>query len=163
MNKSILYLNFLGVLVLGVICYLQYQLTARQHEQIDQLNINLGQSHSTIDDREKTIGSDLSQIADLHLKLDQANKALADKSTEFAQLADERDQIAQERDKVVAELQKWQDAVGQRDATIKAANASIASLTSDRDDAVAKYNDLAKQYNDVMSQLNALRATTRQQ
>src|SRR5208282_5534488 len=158
--KSLLYLCVLGIFALAVVCYVQLQTKNWQHNQIEQLNIAMGQKQAIITDRQKTLRDKDSQIDDLNNKLSISDKNIADAETKFAKLADERDQIAGERDKVVSELQKWQDAVAQRDAALKIANNNIAALTADRNDAVQNYNDVAKQYNDLMAQFNALRATT---
>jgi peptidoglycan hydrolase CwlO-like protein len=160
MNKSIMYLNFLGIFVLGVICFLQWQVNNHQHDVIEQLNGEIGQNRTKITSNEKDLKDKDEQIDDLQNKVSILDENIADAETKFAKLADERDQIAGERDKVVTQLQRWQDAVGLRDAALKTANDNIVALTADPDNTVQKYNDLAKQYNDLMKQFNALKATT---
>jgi len=140
--------NLVGVLILAVLCAVQWKSDSDLNHEVDRLRQLSADQSAKIDDQEKSLKQDAADLDDLRQRLAVSEDALKDAKDKLTAATAERDQLK-------AAVDKWTAAVATRDDAIKQADAQIQKLTADRDDAVKKFNDLADKYNDVVKQLNA--------
>jgi chromosome segregation ATPase len=148
MMRIILGSNLAGVLVLAVLCAVQWKSDSDLSHEADRLRQLSADQSAKIDDQEKSLKQDAADLDDLRQRLAVSEDALKDAKDKLTAATAERDQLK-------AAVDKWTAAVATRDDALKQANAQVQKLSADRDDAVKKFNDLADKYNDVVKQLNA--------
>jgi chromosome segregation ATPase len=140
--------NLAGVLILAIVCAVQWKSDSDLSHEVDRLQQLSADQSAKIDDQDKSLKQDAADLDDLRQRLAASQDALKDTQDKLTAATAERDQLK-------AAVDKWTAAVASRDDAIKQANAQIQKLSADRDDAVKKFNDLADKYNDVVKQLNA--------
>lgn len=140
--------NLVGVLILAVLCAVQWKSDSDLNHEVDRLRQLSADQSAKIDDQDKSLKQDAADLDDLRQRLAASQDALKDTQVKLTATTAERDQLK-------TAVDKWTTAVATRDDAIKQANAQIQKLSTDRDDAVKKFNDLADKYNDVVKQLNA--------
>jgi uncharacterized coiled-coil DUF342 family protein len=157
MNRLITYLNFLGVLVLAILCIIQWQANSQIDAQLGHVNqIRLDQA-AKLTEQDATLNQNSSDLADLRQRLSLSESDLKEAGDKITAANQQRDEMAAQRDQLKAALDKWVAACAARDQDLKQAAEQIQKLTADRDQAIQKFNDLADKYNGVVKQLNDAR------
>jgi chromosome segregation ATPase len=157
MNRTLSFVNLAGVLVLALLCALQWQANRRlQHLAIELKNETAERA------RELNLKDQAVQAA--KMDLDQFRQQLADTSTRLndaltraeaseRELAELREQLEQHR----ITLTNWADAVQQRDQRLVELREQLQQIVTQRDDAIARFNDLAVKHNALVEQLEGTR------
>lgn len=160
MNRTLQWLNLVGVLGLAALCVVQWQRDRR-------LNLDLRDSEKTrmaheqkLSEQEKNLRGltdDLTQMKE-HLgrisgEAKDSQKKLQETERDNLQLTNEREQLRQN-------VTNWANAVKLRDERLGEANEQIRSLGENLKASVEKYNQLATNYNSVVDDLNKLRGSS---
>ena len=154
MNRTLNYINLLGVLALGVLCVAQWRLDHQLNQEIGRLeNVRVDQA-TKLDDRDKTIKA---QAGDLSLLREHLTRVTADLKTTEGRLRKaefEIEHLTTIREQLKDSLAKWTAAVNERDQRIKDSNEQIKQLAKDCNEAVTRFNELAGKYNKTVEDLN---------
>jgi DNA recombination protein RmuC len=158
MNRSLQYVNLIGVLALAILCAAQWRANRLLHLQAIELEALQQEQTKALADREaklKGAGADLDTFRQQLARLSDAVKAADAKAA-----ATERDvrQLTVEREQLKTSVTNWAAAVTVRDERLKEAQAQLQKLVQERNETVAKYNQLAAKFNDVVKDLNEARA-----
>jgi chromosome segregation ATPase len=169
--KRLLWINFLGVLALSILCVVQWQRDRRLNLQVNRLEKTRIEQEEKLSEQQKAaagLASDLShfkeQFKEAHTEATQSRAALRKSEEENAQLLRERDQLK-------ASVTNWAAAVTARDESLREANERLREtaarlnesvlkfneLATNYNASVKRFNDLATNYNSVVTQLNELR------
>src|SRR5687767_12487479 len=100
MNRSLQYLNFLGILALAVLCVVQWRMNRRVNLEASALEKTRLEQAARLEDQDNTIkgyAADLDgfreQLARASLDLKETEASLAAAQREIRQLNSERDQL----------------------------------------------------------------------
>jgi len=157
MNRWMTYLNFAGVLVLTVLCMIQWQANSQFNAQLNRANQTRIDQAAKLADEETTLNQNATDLADLRQRLSLAEADLKDVQNKLAASEQQGKDLIALRDQLKATLDKWEAAIADRDRALKQAGDQIQTLSSARNQDVAKFNDLADKYNAVVKQLNDAR------
>jgi septal ring factor EnvC (AmiA/AmiB activator) len=139
--------NLLGVLVLAVLCVIQWQVNSRVNQRADKLDATRIEQAEKLDDDDRTIKGQAIDLEEFRQRITLAETQLKDNEVKLNQMTFERNQLSQQRDQYKFALSKWIAAVGERDAAIRKASVEIQNLARQRNDAIAQMNDLVVKYN----------------
>jgi chromosome segregation ATPase len=158
MNRPLTIINFLGVIVLAVLCAFQWSANRRVNLEASKLEKVRQEQVVKLGEKEKTLQGCMADLELFRGQLTQANSTLKDAETKVA--ANERaiHQLTTERDQLKSSVTNWAAAVSQRDEQLKKANDQLQKLADDRNGAVVKFNELARKYNDLVKNLDEARA-----
>jgi chromosome segregation ATPase len=154
MNRFFIAFNFLGIIVLAVLCAAQWQINSRVTAHARLLELTVEQQRSKLDDDAKTIKTYTSDLEDFRQRLALSEQQLKELDEKLSHEINDRNAIAAERDDLKIALGKWMAAVADRDKTINQARDQLHKLADDRNDAVQKLNDLTDKYNALVKQWN---------
>jgi chromosome segregation ATPase len=163
--KFLAWFNLAGVILLATLCIVQWSVNSR-------LNLRIIAMEKTADDQTQTIARQQEKIAgcetdlnDFRIRVEQAEKTVRLDETQIKQLEHSRDRLTSEKASLTAHLEQandaieeWMDAVDDRDAALKKTGGELKKATDERNAAVMKFNDLAGKYNDIVKDLNDARA-----
>jgi chromosome segregation ATPase len=173
--KKLGWINLLGVLVLAVLCVVQWQRDRRLNLEINHLEKERIAHQEKIAEQDKAaagLSADLArfkeQFQSAHVDANEARKTVRALEQEQAQLVREREQLK-------VSVTNWAAAVTERDASLKQANERLRDTTlrlnesilkfnelaSNYNASVQRFNDLATNYNSVVTQLNEARGATK--
>lgn len=152
MNRTLNYLNFVGVLLLAVLCALQWRRDSRLNLLAIDLEKTRQEQASKLAEQDATLKQNASDLDDLHDRLERSGVVLRDTEDKLASATAEGNQHRAQKDQLEQALKKWETAVAARDQTIKQAGVEIEKLAAERNDAVLKFNDLAGKYNAMVKQ-----------
>jgi chromosome segregation ATPase len=162
MTRILTVLNFFGVVAVAILCAAQWGQNAGLSRRIEHLTRANADQQSKLDDDEKTIKENASDMDDFRNRLAAGDAALKDVQDKLAKaqadesrLTADNARLTSDNAQLTAALGKWQAGVAARDQALKDAADRIAKLQDDRNDAVNKFNDLANKYNAAVAQLNA--------
>jgi len=158
MNRALAYLNLLGVLLLAVLCILQWRSNRSLNLDVNRLE-QTNQSQATrLDEQARDLRG---LTADLDRFRGQLGATtLSQKDVEGKLRASESlvARLSGERDQLKASIAEWTAAVAARDERLAEANVRIRDLSAQLNDTVARYNALVATHNDLVKQLNDVRA-----
>ncbi|HEX4055905.1 MAG TPA: hypothetical protein VHX86_16700 [Tepidisphaeraceae bacterium] len=144
MNRFFLMFNFLGVVVLCVLCAVQWQTNSRLENNVEQLTNTRIEQSAKIAEQEVSLKNDAADLEDFRQRLSMSESEL---KTAIA----DRDRFANEDKQLKSALDKWIAAVAARDKALRQAGDQIQKLSNERNDAVQKFNDLVGKYNALVS------------
>ena len=157
MNRSLQYVNLLGVMLLTGLCVFQWKTDQSLHFELRRLDrTRVEQSEKIVEQQQemeglsRDIGIIKDQFTTIHSNFLNARKELAATELENARLKGEGEQL---RSNNVA----WKNAVALRDERLAETARQLLSVTEKANDSIRKFNDLATNYNAVVDQLNAFR------
>lgn len=152
MNRALNFFNAAGVLLLAILCALQW----RHDSRLNLLAINLEKTRleqaSKLADQDALLKHNATDLDDLRDRLERAGVALRDAENKLASAVAEGNQLRTQDDQLQQALKKWRAAVADRDQTIQKAGVQIEKLAIERNDAVMKFNDLAGKCNALVKQ-----------
>ena len=154
MNRTLHYVNLVGVLVLGVLCSLQWRIDRQLNLRINQLEKERIGDRQRIEEQVQTIEG---QTADLERFREHVARSTAGlKVAESNLMAARREchQLAGERDQLKESVSSWSTAVAERDEQLTRASDQLQKLGQERYDIVARFNSLAEKHNVVVADLN---------
>jgi len=154
MNRVFAVFNFLGIIVLCLLCAMQWQVNSQVNLRANSLEETRQQQQAKLEENQRTIKAYTSDLEDFRQRLSLSETQLKDLDDKLAHEIAERNQIAAERDDLKVALGKWMSAVADRDKTIAQARDLLQKLATERNDAVQKLNDLTDKYNTLAKQWN---------
>jgi len=168
MNRSLHVLNFLGVLLLAVLCAMQWRANRRSNLDVLDLQMTALKQSALLNERDKTIKAYMADMDEFRGRITLAESQLKELDGKLTDMARERDALAAqkmhltaERDALQAALDKWAAAVADRDAEIKRAGEQLHRLMAERNQSVVKFNELATRYNALVAEVNTTRPASR--
>lgn len=158
MNRSLQYLNLVGVVALTVLCGLQWRANRQANLEISRLEKVRLEQKTALEEQEKKSKGAETDLEGFRQQLERlaevsrgAEKKLADTELKLRLLTDERE-VFQKREG------DWQAAVAARDEQVQKANTELTKLATERNDAVKRYNELVEKYNAAAKEIGELRA-----
>ncbi|MFA6287361.1 MAG: hypothetical protein WC661_08225 [Opitutaceae bacterium] len=159
MSRALTWINLLGVLVLAILCALQWRTNRALNLDVNRLEQTRQTQSAQLDEQAAALRGLTSDLDRFREQL--GATALSQKDAETKLRASERlaAQLANERDQLKASILEWTAAVAARDANLAEANTRITDLSARLNATVAKYNALVASHNDLVKQLDDARAT----
>ncbi len=167
--KRLHWINALGVLLLAVLCLLQWsenrslklQLEAGQAEKLRR-----GEILVRLETEKKALTEDLDSFRS---QLGASSRSGTETKQKLRQIEDEKSRLADTLQDLRQQVKTWQTASSERDARIAAMNKNVTELSADRDKTTAQYRELllrleecqkllqerTQLYNQMVEKLNA--------
>ncbi len=148
MSRFLRYFNLAGVIVLVVLCGVQW--SANRRLNLDMIGLEkIQQDHGgcKLVQQDQIIKGSAADLDEFRQHLREAQAALKDAESKQTAGNFEHAQLVTERDQLKASVGKWTTAVAARDAALKQAGEQIQTLATERNNAVAQFNELAAKYN----------------
>ena len=157
MNCFLQYFNFAGILILAVLCSIQWHTNRNVNLEVIRLEkINLEQV-STLAEKEKALKGSAADLDSFRHQLTQADGGLKNLEAKVVTALQENNQLILDREEMKKNLTHWIGAVSARDERLRAATLQIEQLSTDRNQTVSKFNELGEKYNSAMKELNTAR------
>ena len=158
MNRSLQYCNLAGVLVLMILCALQWRVNRQANLAVSALEKTRLEQAAELEDQNKRIKGYAADLDGFREQLARASSALKETETKLGTAERQALQLGAERDQLRMSVTNWAAAVRARDEQLKGANDHLRKLADDRDEAVVRFNELAERYNAVVKDFNDLQA-----
>ena len=158
MSRALTWINLSGVLLLAVLCALQWRTNRALNLQVNSLESTRIAQAAQLDEKAAALRGLTSDLDRFREQL--GTTTLSQKDAETKLRASERlaAQLASERDQLKDSIAQWTAAVAARDERLTEASARIRDLSAKLNDTVAKYNALVASHNDLVKQVNDSRA-----
>jgi len=147
MNGGLKYLNLLGVVMLVVLCVVQWQRDRHLNLNVSRLDQIRTEQTTQINDQAtalKGLNEDLGQLK-TSLVAEQSLRQRVEQKAASVESANE--QLVLERDQLKEAITNWSEAVVVRDQAMKQANARIEQLADQLNASIRKYNELVTNRN----------------
>ncbi len=156
--KRLTTLNLIGVVVLVVLCGLQWRANRNLNLEVNRLERERLQQEAKLQELEKKAQGQASDLERFRGQLSQSAEALKDVETRLDRSLRTVQQLTAERDQLRLAVDEWSAAVQLRDARLKEANDRLTDLGQRLAEAARKYNELVAEHNTVVRKLNELAA-----
>jgi chromosome segregation ATPase len=159
MNRSLQYLNLLGVVALAALCVMQWR--ANRHLNLDVNGLEKARQEQAVRlaDQEKTLTGYKADLDGFRGQLSRAAAEAAETGAHLAAAQHQLTQVLAERNQLNASVSNWMAAIEERDKQVKLANERLLKLAAERNEAVQRHNDLAEKYSEAVRQLNEHRGS----
>lgn len=147
MNRFLQWLNLVGVLVLAVLCVVQWRVNRRLNLELNAAETTRQQQAARMDDQEKRLRGGASDLDGFREQLARAATARAEAEARLTLVERAARQLTNERDQLKTSVTNWAAAVTARDEQLKKAAAELGQFAAERNAAVAKFNELAAKQN----------------
>jgi chromosome segregation ATPase len=137
-NRSLRYINLLGVLLLTGLCVWQWVINRNLELGRIDLETAVRTKTDSLSKAQRTIEENRSDLDDFRRRVEMSEVQLKDLSVQVRSLTTQRAALMES-------LDQWKSAVAQRDAVLKTAQEQIHQATTQRDEAIEMYNDLVRQ------------------
>lgn len=156
MNRTLTWLNLLGVLALAVLCAAQWRANRTANLEITRLEkVRLEQAGELKEAKETLAGA----TADLEQFREQLGRVTTEARAAEGKLSavqDQVDQLTSEREQLKHSVTNWAAAVEARDGQLREANRRIQELADELNATILKFNALATNHNAVVQRYNDL-------
>jgi chromosome segregation ATPase len=159
MSRFFQWLNLVGVVIVAVLCCVQWSLNQRENDAIAKLDQTRRGQAATISGQSQQLKDDAAELTDVRERLDISESARHADEARLTSLQAEWDRLVAASEQLKKSLSAWMSACAARDVAIKQANGTIASLSARYVDAVSKYNDLVNKYNHLVNPSQAVAQT----
>lgn len=156
MNRVLTWLNLLGVLVLAVLCVVQWRANRQLSLDLIQVERHRLEQTAAAERLAEITAGQASDLADLRGHLARAAQEGRDARDQLALLERELDQSRAETDAVKSALTNWAAAVVARDERLQQAAEQLRAAVQERNDTVTWFNELAGRYNRLVQDYDAL-------
>jgi chromosome segregation ATPase len=162
--KFLAWFNLAGAVLLAALCVMQWSVNSK-------LNLRILAMEKTADDQTQTIARQQERITgletdlnDFRIRVEQAEKTVRLDETQITELEHARDRLKSEKQMLAVNLAQaqdaidaWMDAVDERDEALKKTGGELKKSIEDRNAIVMKFNDLAAKYATVVKDLDEAR------
>jgi chromosome segregation ATPase len=159
MSQRLQWINLFGVLVLAVLCVIQWQRDRR-------LNLDLAANERLRRAQERQIEENARTLAGLTGDLDRFKADYTTARTEATELQEkllerehEREQLALQSEQLKSSVTNWAAAVAARDERLTEANTRLREIADQLNETVVRFNTLATNHNALVEELNRLRTS----
>ncbi|MBE7499492.1 MAG: hypothetical protein HS113_04135 [Verrucomicrobiales bacterium] len=156
MNRVLTWFNLLGVLVLAVLCVVQWRANRQLNLDLIQVERHRLEQTAAAERLAETTAGQASDLADLRGHLARAAQEGRDARDQLALLERELDQSRAETDQIKSALTNWAAAVAARDDRLQQAAEQLRAAIQERNDTVTRFNELAGRYNRLVQDFDAL-------
>ncbi len=158
MNRALPILNLLGVLLLAILCVVQWRTNRQVNLEAAELTRIRHEQAARLEEQGKTISGLTADLDGFRTRLQDASTLAQETEAKLRPLEQEVRQLTQERDQLRGSVTNWAAAVAARDERLREFAAQIEELAAARNDAIGKFNALAERHNTVVNDLNEARA-----
>lgn len=158
MNRFLSLFNLFGVVLLSVICGIQWETNRRlQLERLAQTKTQ-GELVAKIEEQASQIRDTNADRDRFREQLGKASGTRKELGDELAALRNERAAWLMERNTLRSNIVAWTDAVAARDARIQEVNQALERVARERNAQTEAFNRLAEKHNATVQRLNDLLA-----
>jgi peptidoglycan hydrolase CwlO-like protein len=158
MNRRLQLANLVGVLILVLICLLQWRRDRALNLALNQNEKVRLEQREKIAAQEKQLQGLTDDLAGIKEHLVRTQEDLAEQRKRSQTLERDNVQLTADRAALQESITNWTNAVIERDAKLQEANARIRDLAEQLNASVLKFNELVTNYNDTVKVLERLRA-----
>jgi DNA repair exonuclease SbcCD ATPase subunit len=151
MNRTLTYLNFVGILALALLCAKQWGINNRLLNHIQDLQHQSDDQLTKISAQQTALQQDADDLKELHERITLSESQLQQATTALKLATAERDQYRHLHDQLIAAVKQRDQVLVQQTDVLKAQIATIHKLEDERNQAVEKFNDLATKYNAMVA------------
>ena len=156
--KSLHYFNLFGVLVLALLCLVQWNTNRQLNLEVNSLSKAQFDLAAKLAEEEQTARGLTADLAQFKEQFTRAEKDLGDTQRKLSLADHETHQLIVEREHLKTSITNWAAAVTTRDERLSEANTQLRRLSDDLNFSVRKFNDLATNHNALVKDVNELRA-----
>lgn len=164
MNRRLQFVNLIGVLVLALVCVLQWRRDRALNLELNRNEKTRLEQQGKLAEQEKNLRGLTDDLALFKEQLGRAQAEGGEDRKQLAKLERENQLLAAVRDQLQENVTNWSNAVSTRDQLIAGANENIQTLndrtralTEQLNASIQKLNELATNYNAAVGELNAAR------
>lgn len=129
MNRRLQFLNLIGVVVLALVCVLQWRRDRALNLELNRIEKTRLEQQATLAEREKNPRGLTDDLALFKEQLARMQSEAGDARKKFRELEQENQLLASARDQLQASVTNWANAVAARDKLIAEANENIGTDT----------------------------------
>ncbi|HEU5080487.1 MAG TPA: hypothetical protein VFT72_14850 [Opitutaceae bacterium] len=160
MNRTLQYLNTVGVAALIAICLWQWRGLRDEQQRNASLDLAQRELNAKFEEQTRVLNGKTADLDDFRARLDKAAGDLSDTRAKLEKTEQRAAQLEQEKSQLTDNLAVWKTAVEERDARIQEANTKIVGLSDRLNESIKKFNALVSDYNEVVGKLNAANAAS---
>lgn len=160
MSNRFQYVNLAGVLLLAILCVVQWKRDRALNLDVNRLEKARIENEQTIAEQKKTLDGLNSDLGMFKEQLTGARAELSETRDNLRENEAQNSRLTVERDELRESITNWMNAVQVRDERLKEANASIEDLANRLNSSIQKFNELATNYNSVVNDLNEARQSS---
>lgn len=164
MNRRLQILNLFGVVVLAVICVLQWKRDRALNLELNRNEKARLEQQAKLAEQEKSLRGLTDDLALFKEQLSRAQNEGGEAGRKLRELQRENQLLTSARNQLQESVTNWASAAAARDKLIAEANENIRTLndrtrtlTEQLNASILKFNELATNYNAVVEELNAAR------
>jgi chromosome segregation ATPase len=158
MNRRLQWLNLAGVLVLAVVCALQWRRDRAVNLELNGVEEVRLEQQTRLAEQEHQIAGLSDDLATFKTQLTRTQDEAAELHNRLTKAERENLQLTSDCEQLRQSVTNWAAAVALRDERLATANERIRELAGELNVSIQKFNALASNYNAVVDDLNALRA-----
>jgi chromosome segregation ATPase len=153
MNRFLSVFNFAGVLLLAVLCVLQWEKNRSVELKLIGVEEVRDAQLSEIDAQGKAIKETMADLEEFRGRLMAAGISIQDAAAKAQADGAQIKVLQRQNETLKASLHEWTNAVESRDEAIKKAAGQLEKVSADRNGAILKFNGLAEKYNVAEAEL----------
>lgn len=157
MNRTFTWINFVGVIVLGALCALQWYAQRRLHLELTAQARELQARGVTLKDQAATVQGLTRDLEAFRSRWQETSASAAECEQRSRRLEREAALVTSERDQLKVNLDHWRDAVAERDLRLQEWVGRLEEMARERNDVVEKFNALAERHGRLVTELNEAR------
>lgn len=154
MNRSLLRINFLGLIAMAVLSTFQWRTNRDLNLQTYALEKVHQEQAEKLAKQDKALTQSTADLEHFRGLLTSANAAARKAELQLKSVVQEAARITLERDQLKMSMTNWAAAVAARDERLKEIADQFQALAVERNEALQNFNDLAQKYNAVVNDLN---------
>jgi len=156
MKRRLELANLAGVLLLAVLCVVQWKTHRRLNLRIADLEKSRLELTARSAEQTRALEGCSADLEEFRGQLMKANLNLKEARLESASSERELHTLRGQGEQLKAGITNWSNAVTARDQQLVEASRQIRELATDRNETVIKFNELADRYQSLVRQWNAM-------
>ena len=158
MNRRLQNLNLCGVLVLAIVCVLQWRRDRALNLEVNRIETTRLEQKEKITEQEKHLRGLTDDLASYQEQLGRARTELSESQKNLQEMERVNQRLSRTSEQLTQSVTNWANAVTERDKRLGEANGRIHELADQLNASVLKFNELATNYDTVVKALNQARA-----
>ena len=154
MNRTLPWMNLLGVASLAVLCAFQWSANRSLHLGWNAVEAQKLELKAKVEEQEGQLKMHAAELEQFRNQLAASGKATQDLEGSRRQLEKKVAQLESEREQLKASVETWAEAVKVRDARIKADQEQVKKLAEELNASIRKFNDLAQTHGELVQKWN---------
>ena len=158
MNRRLQSLNLCGVLVLAIVCVLQWRRDRALNLEVNRIETTRLEQQGKLAEQEKNLRGLTDDLTLYQEQLGRARVELSESQKKLQETERENQRLSSAGEQLTQSVTNWANAVTERDKRLTEANGRIRELADQLNASILKFNQLATNYEAVIKVLDQARA-----